>query len=182
MSKNIILLIAMMFIMSGCAWLPLNNLEPSELLLLPPIEGPAAVLYKQKLTMTSAEGSHQMLVVTRLDKSDIKLLALMPSGQRLLSIHYNGDLLAQRHYSSFSLPSEEILATLQFALWPKSSIKKHYTVEDGWQLEFGKKYRRLKTKTTNFLTIKYPSSIDILVLNELKNYRIDIELIEEKSQ
>ena len=169
-----------MFIISGCSWSSVNDVEPHKLLLLPPSEGPNAVLLKQKLTMTSVGGNHQVIVLTRLEKNQLKFRALLPTGQIVLSIDYDGKALVQHDYSSFSLPSEEILATLQFSLWPIDSIKKHYHLRDGWQLVVGEKQRELKTKTRHIMTITYPSAEKILVVNKLSNYQINIELIEQK--
>ena len=169
-----------MFIISGCSWLSVIDVEPHKLLLLPPSEGPTEVLLKQKLTMTSAVGEHQIIVLTRLEKDQLKLRALLPTGQTVLSIDYDGETLAQHDYSSFSLPSEDILAILQFSLWPMDSIKKHYLHSDGWQLVVGEKQRDLKTKTRHIMTITYPSTEKMLVVNKLSNYQINIELIEQK--
>ncbi len=180
MSKRIISLAAIMFIMSGCSWLSVADVEPHTLLLLPPSEGPNVMLLKQTLTLISAEGKHQIIALTQVEKDQLKLRALLPTGQIVLSIDYDGKTLVQHNYSSFLLPSEEILAILQFALWPVDSLKKHYLLSEGWQLVIGNKQRKLNTKTKNIMTITYPSAEKLLVVNKRSNYRINIDLIEQK--
>ncbi|MDX2506898.1 MAG: DUF3261 domain-containing protein, partial [Gammaproteobacteria bacterium] len=84
----------------GCSIATLQQPELAQLKLLPPDEGPGAALLKQKVTMMSKGQEQQFITVIRLQTDRLKLVALLPSGQQLFFLEYDGDALIQKNFSS----------------------------------------------------------------------------------
>lgn len=181
MSKRIILLSFFICFLSACSSISLQPSAPKKLLLLPPSEGPYTSVLKQKVTMDTHAGQHQFIVVIRVEITQLKLRALLATGQPILSIDYNGHTLKQNNVSSIALPSEDILAMIQFALWPIDSLNKHYSRDNGWQLDVGPKQRLLQTIEGKVLSVDYLSSEELLVENYQHDYRVRIEMLETQA-
>ena len=179
MSKRLILLGFTFFFLSACGSILLQPVVPGKLLILPPSEGTYTGLLKQKVTMDARGEQHQFIVVIRLDQTQLKLRALLPTGQPILSIDYDGRLLTQDNLSSIALPSEDILAMIQFSLWPINSLNKHYLPSNGWQLSDTPEQRLLQIVERKVLSVDYLSSDELLVKNYLHNYQVRIEMLEK---
>jgi len=172
----------------GCAFLLLAGCssqrpmvpEVHELNLLPPSEGPAAVLLKQKITLQSGQREQQFLAVVRFTREQLKLVVLLPSGQRLLTLDYDGTELTQQSLAAFDLPGGEILAIMQVASWPEESVRAHYPTSAGWRLEVSPDARQLLTESGAALTISY-SPGKLRIDNYLKEYRVIVETLEKTS-
>ena len=86
-----------LWLLAGCASQPSTRPQSPSLNLLPPAEGVESVLLKQKVTMLAAQGQQQFLAVARFDRQNLKLVVLLPSGQRLLTLDYDGEKLRQQN-------------------------------------------------------------------------------------
>ena len=162
----------------GCSTTPaLQQLEVKQLKLLPPEEGPGVSLLKQKVMMQSQGLNQQFIAVIRLQQEQLKLVALMPSGQQLFYLEYDGEKLIQKNLSSIDIPDKDILAIMQFALWPLHSIKNHYTKEDGWIVEASPEQRTLLSNAGMLIEVSYQAGT-IIVENHLHNYRLLIQPLE----
>jgi len=179
MSKRLTLLIVALISLVGCSVFSSKPLVPEQLLLLPPNEGPHGQVLKQKVTMTAKGEQHQFIVVIRLEQDLLKLRALLPTGQAVLSIDYDGNELIQHNYASQALPSEDILAMMQFALWPKESIEKYYSIDNGWQLNVKSNQRILQTTKGKMLSVDYVSSDEMKLENYRYHYQIAVETLEK---
>jgi len=169
-------MVALLFLF-GCSAQRLGQPEPEVLKLLPPAEGPVPVLLKQKITLQTGERRQQFLMVTRFDQQRLKLIALLPTGQQILSLDYDGESLVKKTFMPVDLPGREILAIIQFAMWPENSIKTHYLEKDGWQLEMSPGKRILLTESVAVLKITYlPAKLS--VENYLKGYRVIVYTLE----
>ncbi|OMH31681.1 DUF3261 domain-containing protein [Motiliproteus sp. MSK22-1] len=164
--------------LNGCSVIGYQAPAPEHLKLLPTTEGPGAMLIKQAVTMESRGRQQQFLVVTRLLSHQLKLIAVLPTGQQLFSLEYDGKKLTQDSLAAFDLPGEEILAVIQFALWPELSIKSHYLESDGWDLNFTEYQRTLLTSAGTVLTVSYQSK-KIDVKNYLRDYSVKIHMLEK---
>jgi len=153
---------------------------PVALKLLPPAQGPAPVLLKQVVTLEAKGQRRQFLVVARLQPTGVDMVALLPTGQRLMTLAYDGEELTQQQLSSIPLPGEDILAILQFSLWPVTSINQHYSVKDGWlaTIEAGK--RQLLKNSKLLLEVDYQEQ-QLVVDNYIGNYRVLIKTLETES-
>ncbi len=192
MSQSLSLLFALwVMALTGCSSMGLSSSDrlakpsPEEspasarLTLLPPAEGPDAVLLTQKVTLEAWGQQRQFLVVTRLLPGQTQLVALLPTGQQLLSLVYDGDVLSQQTLPSVDIPGEEILAILQFALWPQVSVRAHYPSSAGWQVVASDERRALLTPAGVRLDVSYLSD-GLKVNNYQSDYRVWIQTLERK--
>ena len=161
----------------SCSAQQFSALRPEGLKLLPPAEGSVAVLLKQKVTLLTAEKQQQFLVVARFEQYRLKLVVLLPTGQLLLSLDYDGKKLVQETLSSINIPGKEILAIIQFAMWPKQSIKNHYLEKDGWLVEIAPEKRILLTATGVVLNISYQDK-KLIIDNYLHDYQVVVYTLE----
>jgi len=179
MSRRIIFFSFIFLFLSACNSILVQTAVPEALLLLPPSEGEYTGLLKQKVTMEARGEQHQFIAVIRLEKTQIKLRTLLPTGQEVLSIDYDGQVLKQDNLSSVALPSEEIFAMIQFALWPETSLKKHYLANNGWQLTVTAEQRLLQTVEGKIVGVDYLSPDELLLKNYQHNYQVRIKTLEK---
>jgi hypothetical protein len=165
-------------LMAGCSSQQAMAPEFIEFKLLPPSEGPAPVLLKQKVSLQSGHREQQFLAVARFEREQIKLVILLPSGQRLLTLDYDGSELTQQSLPGFDLPGGEILAIMQAASWPEASLRAHYPASAGWRLRISADARELLTESGTALTIDY-SPGGLRINNYLKEYRVIVETLEK---
>ncbi len=179
MSQRVIVWSIILLLLTGCSLFSVTSQPAKQLLLLSPKEGPSAVLLKQKVTMEARGEQHQFLVVIRIEHDQLKLRALLPTGQPLLSLDYDGYSLQQSNTSSLVLPSEEILAMMQFALWPEKAIEKAYRMENGWQLELSSEQRLLfmSMATEKVVSVNYLSNDEMIIENYDHQYRVIIKTL-----
>ena len=166
------------FLIYGCSVRSISQPEPVRLKLLPPTEGPGTFLLKQKITM-DFEGQQQVfLVVSRLQPNSIQTVVLMASGQKLLSMTYNGEQLLMDGVGANDIPGEEMLAMMQLSLWPDASIKHHYQKEMGWDLSLSAQQRVLKHQSKPIIKVSYTGS-QVIIMNYQRNYRVTVETLEK---
>jgi len=164
-------------LLGGCSWLGLKPQHSAELLLLPPQEGPASVMLKQAVTLVSRRQSVQFIVASRFDHQSARLAALMPSGLQLASLEYDGEDLKQTVFVPMDLPGEQILATMQFSLWPEASLQHLYSPQAGWRLDIQPLRRQLWYQEELFLDVIYDRS-RTEVVNYPQGYSVTIQTIE----
>lgn len=158
--------------------LDLKEAEPAKLKLLPPGQGPVGILLKQKITMVYGEQLQIFLVVSRFEQSSVRTVILLPSGQKLLSMEYNGDQLTIEGVGADQLPGEEIMAMMQFSLWAETSIKQHYPVSDGWQLELSAQHRLLKKDSEQLIKVDYMGN-QANIINYQRQYKVIVETLDK---
>ena len=173
--KTLVCLIV--FALCGCSAATLQRAEPEQLKLLPPADGPADFLLKQKITMVSRGQNQQFIAVTRLQQDSLKLVALLPTGQQLFFLEYDGEQLIQKNFSSIEIPSEDILAIMQFVLWPSRSIKHHYATEDGWIVETSAEQRTLLSNSALLIKVSYQAEA-VIIENYLHDYQLRVQPLE----
>jgi len=164
-------------VISACSSTNLIMPIPERLVLLPPSGAPSAVLLKQKVTFDKAGRQQQFLLVSRINSQQIDLVILLATGQKVLSVSYDGVSFSQQQHLSANIPGEEILALLQFSLWHEFIIGQHYRQEDGWILTFEEGRRSLLTRVGVWVTVEHRTG-SIIVENYSQNYRVVIELID----
>lgn len=169
--------VVVLLLLFGCSTQRLGQSEPIVLKLLPPAEGPVSVLLKQKITLQAEGRQQQFLTVLRFDQQRLQLVALLPTGQQILSLDYDGELLVKEVFTPVDFPGREILAIIQFAMWPEHSIKAHYLEKDGWQVEIVPNQRILLSDSAAVLKITYRPA-ELSVDNYLKGYRVIVNTLE----
>jgi len=178
MSRKLISGLLLLLSLPACSLLPTTN-QPLKLSLLAPSEGLGDKLIKQSISLQTKDISNQFLVIMRLSDKQIKLNALLASGQVLLSLHYDGQSFQQNSSSPLPLPGEEILAFIQFALWPNSAVTKAYTANKGWQLELTASQRHLSTHQGRYLSVRYLSPNTMQVIHLRHHYQVFITTLGE---
>lgn len=170
--------VAILLLLYSCSAQRFVSERFDSLALLPPAEGATEVLLKQKITIQTREKQQQFLTVARFEKHQLKLVVLSSSGQQLLLLDYDGEALIQKTLSPALDSGEEILAIMQFSMWPLQSIKRHYSEQRGWLVEVTPAKRTLSTATGLALKIDYQGN-KILVDNYLRDYRVIVDTLEE---
>jgi len=153
--------------------------EPTELLLLPPSEGPDPVLLKQQVTLQKWGQKRQFLVLSKMTEEKMSLVALLPTGHKLMSLDYDGKTLQQQSLPGMELPVQEIMAIIQFSIWPEISVAKHYRLADGWIAQLNSGQRKLRTGRAQWLDVRYTAK-EVQVKHLLDNYQVHIKTLEKK--
>ena len=166
-----------LLLLAGCSASRMATPEVVELVLLPPSEGPTPVLLKQKITLLAGQRQQQFLAVARFEHDRLELVVLLPGGQRLLTLGYDGEELLQESLASIDLKGRDILAIMQFASWPEASLRAHYPERDGWQVLVSPDERRLLTDSAPALTIAYRAA-EMQIDNFLMEYRVIVQTLE----
>lgn len=180
MSRRLALFALLLFsLLSGCSNRQLEPAPTPQLALLPPADIANEILLKQKITFEAGGRRQQFLVVARFQRPRLKLVLLLPTGQPLLTLDYDGQKLLQDNQSTIELPGREILASMQFALWPEKSLHRHYPSDAGWQIDISDRQRSLLTASGAILKISRKSET-LVVDNHLHDYRVIIQTLEKQ--
>jgi len=139
--------------MSGCSsWLAPAKIP--ELPLLPPQALGYSLQLSQRVEVTTAGDQQTLLAAWIVADNNLSFVGLTPSGQRLLSLNYDGETLTE-HYSELleqPLPGRDIIAYMQLAHWPEDSIEQALASTD-WRLKTDNNQRQLLLKNHLVLTI-----------------------------
>ena len=177
-SRVILLLCAIGLAMAACAPKNPGLTEIPELILLPPTEITDELLLQEAVVFEFAGERQQLLSVTRIEFGRIRMVFLLPTGQSVLELDYDGSNLVQNDYSGRSLPGREILASFQFALWPEASLRQHYRQLEGWRVEISSDTRSLLTRHGVLLRIDRDGE-SLVVNNFLHDYRVTIQTLQK---
>ncbi len=170
---------SMVLLLSACSLFSKVDDSNRALMLLPPAEGPAPSVVKQVITLRARGDETSFLVVTKLELEKLGLVALLPTGQTLLTLDYDGLNLEQKVFTEINLPSEEMLAIMQFALWPELSVKQHYSRDAGWAVTIEPELRTLSSAIGKVLTIRYKEDT-VLIQHHSYQYEVLVKTIEKK--
>ncbi|MEP4888970.1 MAG: DUF3261 domain-containing protein [Aliiglaciecola sp.] len=180
MSKRLTIVICLCLCLGACSLLNSGANRAFPLLLLPPVNGPESAIYKQRLELESETNFSKLLVVLKIDKSEIKLRGLLPTGQSVYALDYDGQNLNHQSFGGNELPAQDILSMLQFALWPESAIRQYYQQDEGWLLEIKPKYRLLSLNGSIKLRVDYLADQQLMLENYAHQYKVKIETLEYK--
>lgn len=174
------LVVAICLLLSGCSSFNDRAADSGyqpELLLLSPQDSPFTGVLKQKVTLSFHDIERSFLVVTRLNSEKIVLVVLLPTGQQLFQLIYDGQKLQHKASVVADIPTRELLAIMQFSLWPKASVKQAYSMADEWKLGWSEKARVLSLRQELWLSVVFESN-QIHIDNLLENYQVKIETLE----
>lgn len=167
----------MLGLVSGCATVTPKTPKFQDLPLLSPVSGPGSAVSVQRLVMEAQGRSQDMVVVTRISPSQVRMQALLPTGQTLLKLEYDGKDLQVEQVGPVTLPAAEIMAMMQFANWPFDSVTQQYPAEAGWAVAEDANLRLLWIHDQAYLTVAYfPRSLEIE--NHRRQYRVRVEALE----
>ncbi|MBQ0756048.1 MAG: DUF3261 domain-containing protein [Amphritea sp.] len=172
--------VLLLLLLAGCSSFSAVTVEsPAEMLLLQPAQGPSPVLLTQRVTLSSWGQQKQFIAIGRFTYEQAKLVALLPTGQQLLYLEFDGEQLEQRMVPSIELPGKDILALIQFALWPSDALQNNYRSEQGWKIDITDGRRQLTHNDNLWLDVRYEGQ-QINIYNYLAKYRVLIETLEQK--
>lgn len=173
-------LLLSLVILNGCSLNPFKGQSQQPLLLLSPAMGPEPTLLKQKLTFTTSGKQQQFLVLSDIKPDKFKVLVLMPTGMTLLKMSYDGNDFTQQNLTDIDIPAEQIMAEIQFALWPEKSLLESYSAEAGWNLQLDNTARSLYENKSLRLKVQYTNDA-ILIDNHRDRYQVKIQLLNAES-
>lgn len=156
-----------------------TNNRSAEMILLQPVDGPPSVLLTQRVTLDSRGQQQQFIAIGRFTYAQTQLVALLPTGQQLLYLEFDGQELVQRAAPSIELPGNDILALIQFALWPDDALQRSYRSEQGWTVALADDHRQLTYNGQLWLDVVYTGQ-QVSIDNRLAGYRVFIETLEQK--
>ena len=178
MPKYIIvfLLLSAAFI-SGCSLNPFRWNTHQDLFLLSPATGPESILLQQKLTFVAGGKQQQFLLVTDIKAEKFKVLVLMPTGMTVLKMSYDGAEFLQQNMTDITIPAEQIMAVMQFALWPEAALMNRYSAPDGWLLALDNTSRQLSENNRLKLDVQYKED-SVLIKNIQDHYLVIIQSLD----
>lgn len=178
-------LVCCALLLSGCMSFGAAKPEsPLRLHLLSLEQAPESQVLKQKITLKKQDATHQFLAVLRIEQEKVQMIALLPTGQYIFSLSFDGATLEEESFSEIDIPSQEVFSIMQFALWPEDAIRKAYQQQDGWQLTITNDSRVLSNDSGPILKVdgKVESSsfmIENLLHGVVNKFTIIIETLEE---
>ena len=167
------MLILAMVILAGCATTPA---QPARLgLKLAPAALGENIAVQQHLKVERNGRIDELDVALEIDAEHLELVGLA-FGQRVLSVHYDGDILTSwRHVMlPAQVRAEDVLEDLQLTLWPLEAIRA--ALPAGWHMEQQGLRRTLMMGNTVIMTINYSTTTPWSGITTLENIRYKYRL------
>jgi len=167
-------------LLSACSSIGKDRQMP-ELPLLPPAELGQNLQVSQQVNITIEKEKHTMLAAWVVKDNTLSFVGLSPTGQRLLTLFYDGKNFSEEYSPMLpiEIPGKQVLAQLQFAHWPESSVKKALE-KSSWDVRLNDKKRQLFFKRRKIFTIdnshpnKYVQGAKVMIRSELIDFSIDV--------
>jgi hypothetical protein len=170
------MLILTMVILAGCATTPAQPAQPVRLgLKLAPTALGESIAVQQHLKVERNGRTDELDVALEIDAEHLELVGLA-FGQRVLSVHYDGDILTSwRHVMlPAQVRAEDVLEDLQLTLWPLEAIRA--ALPAGWHMEQQGLRRTLMMGNTVIMTINYSTTTPWSGITTLENIRYKYRL------
>lgn len=148
------------------------------LLLLPPELSGHKGVTKQKVTMLIGDKQQTFIALTQYAVDSYQVLIMLPTGQIVLSMRYDGEVLEASNRTGVTLPTQEMMAMMQFASWPEEVIKDHYSQALNWDVLTQPNLRQLLAGRKPLLTVTYTSNKVIHIGHFIQKYQVRIEPLE----
>ena len=165
-------LVTMIF--AGCT-VPVQ--QPARLgLKLPPAALGASISLHQHLSVEREGRIDELDTALEVDPQRLDLVGLA-LGQRVLTLHYDGETLQSWRHSMLSaqLRGEDVLEDLQLTLWPVDAIRS--ALPAGWRIEESGLRRTLLRLDMPIMVIDYSGQPRWIGKIELSNLRYHYRLI-----
>lgn len=167
-------------LLNGCSLNPLKWQTAQQLLMLAPTSGPDPVILQQKLTFMAKSKQQQFVLITEIKPEKFSVLVMMPTGMTVLKMSYDGTEFQQQNMTDIPIPAEQIMAVMQFALWPEAALINAYPDAAGWDLVLDKTSRQLSENNRLRLDVQY-SPESILINNLQEHYQVKIQSLEAEA-
>ncbi|MBJ7538694.1 DUF3261 domain-containing protein [Marinomonas transparens] len=174
-----VVLISISVALTGCSlFTPIEQTVPN-LVLLAPVAGTPTQVLKQGVTFKKHEQEKQFIAITRFTEQQTKLVALLPTGQSFLYLEYDGQNFKEKNEAGIELPSKDILAMIQFTLWPEGKVKESYPSNLGWRVEISPNLRSLYYKAQLRLKVELNGD-KTNITNYADDYQVNIDTFEKE--
>jgi co-chaperonin GroES (HSP10) len=161
----------------ACSFLSKNLMSENALLLMAPGLTEEHGVLKQKVTLVREGKSQSFVVITELMKETTQVAVLMPAGQRVLTMKYDGQKFESTNYTGMAIPAREIFALMQFAIWPEKALGDYYRPQSGWQMVLSEQQRQLLKQKNPVLNVWFnPYHTEVHHLRH--KYQVIIEPLE----
>lgn len=134
-------------------------------------------LVKQTVTIQKDSVKLTYLSISRITAKELKTVALLPSGQQLYVLEYDGNQLRTTVSDLMKIQGDEIVAIQQFVLWPVESIREGYK-KAGWGVVVSPDSRMLFYGGMPVLSVMYQSG-EIVIHHHLDEYSMFIKSLEK---
>ena len=167
-----------MCLLQACSSLQTEYAQRAELLLIHPGRGPSPMALQQKLTLQTNSQQRALISVLKTNYQSVEMVAISPAGQTLVQLSYDGDKLTQQAAPTIKLPGRDIIAIMQIAHWPATSLLERYTTQDGWRIDITEAQRTLFFNGAKQLTVHYDTNSILRIENHRDGYQLALETIE----
>lgn len=122
--------------------------------LLPPGDLGHDLQLSQRVEVTVDGESHTFLAAWRAGPDRLDFVGLTPTGQRLLTLGYDGRQFSENYSEMLTepLPGRDVLSHLQLAHWPLPSVRRGLE-STGWRLEAAWDQRQIYLRDHLIFTI-----------------------------
>lgn len=178
---KLIVSLAFVLLLTACSvFIPADKPDNGLVLLLPiKEESSLPKVVKQSVTFEKFSQQRQFIAVARFNAEQTKFVALSPSGQAFLYLTHDNQGLIEENLLDVALPAKEILATIQFTLWPKWAVEQGYPMSLGWHVEISDNIRQLFYKNTLLIKVEHKGD-DINIENYWSDYKIYIHTFDKE--
>ncbi|SEF60394.1 DUF3261 domain-containing protein [Marinobacterium lutimaris] len=170
-----VLLLSALVLLAGCGVKPTRPAVP-DLLLLPmaAYDGPRQLL-KQQVTLEKSGRQVSALSILRLDGEELQGTVLMASGQPVVDYRYSDEgSLSINWRAEVPLPVAEMVALMQFSLWPEAALQAYPQSASGWSVNSGPGYRQLLWYDRPVVSLEQSPAVTSIVQHE-KGYSLQIK-------
>ena len=174
------LLALLLPLLSACGLIAHKVSHSTDLMLLPPSSAPKFGVEQQKVTVIRDGKTQQFLAISEFTKSTVKVAVLVPTGQRLLTIRYDGNEFTVQNDTNAVFPAKDILAVMQFAVWQQDAIMKNYREQAGWQVSISDQQSKLRQQQQDVLFVQIQDG-QIEIQHLPHQYQVNIEPLEASS-
>ncbi|MGI1679077.1 MAG: DUF3261 domain-containing protein [Cellvibrionaceae bacterium] len=142
-------------VLIGCVGVSSQKELPA-LPLLSPQEFGGSVQITQRVSIKSDSRSQTLLAAWAVSEEEISLVGLSPTGQRLVTLNYDGDLFTEEYSELLEerIPGITVFSYMQLAHWPEDSIRKAL-LSSLWDMKFSFNTRSLFYKKNHVLDINF---------------------------
>lgn len=158
MSKSVakvFIIAAAALLAAGCASMKPRPSDPGLFLLKPADAGFSATLTQVLTVSKGVSASVDVMAVVEISPESVKLAALGPMGNRVLSLEWDGKKLKQERDLTLpkEFPAELILRDMMLAYWSEASLRE--ALPSHWDLRIDKHRREFFKNGNSVIAITY---------------------------
>jgi len=174
-----LLIVVLLAFLAGCSLIGQRSSASGELQLLSPNEGPKTAVLKQRVSFTRQHKKQTFIVLNRITPEQLTTVVLLATGQVFLRMTYDGQNFTSDNVTNTRLPARDMMALMQFTLWPIDVVRNAYPYTDGWQFRSNENQRELMLDNRPYLVMMKTTSG--LTIEHVKHgYQVTIQSLESE--